>query len=271
MNNKIVAVCCVVKNSNLGVERRLIELGRRILECTGSFPANYFVVESDSDRRIEFSSLRKMTNLSYHYLGELQAQLPDRIPRLAACRNVYMDSLREHDLEPDFLVVVDPDAGNYSSLNFATAFEELEDFDAVFANWRPLYYDILALRSDSWVTSDYRSDPSDSKFHTSRIVSWLRAVNAVRRIDPRQAAIPVKSAFGGLAVYKYDSVKSSRYIPKRLAYGWECEHVSFNASIDKLAVLPNFMISGVNRHILWFVLAKPIAELVRRLGRQRIF
>jgi hypothetical protein len=62
---------------------------------------NFLVIESDSkDNTIKILNniKNKKNNISYVSLGKIDSILPNRIQRLAFCRNVYVKEIRENKL-----------------------------------------------------------------------------------------------------------------------------------------------------------------------------
>jgi hypothetical protein len=181
----------------------------------------------------------------------LAASHPDRIDRIAAARNFYLDELRRQGASYDLLVVLDLDGPNdrlmpehiVSGLAKAPA-----DWVGIFANQGTAYYDLYALRHPSWVRGDVWLDVANAS-------AWVRAPifraadqlvggrigrrvwrGMVRkhvhdlqyRIAPTHPPIGVQSAFGGLGIYRYDAALSAQYDGRTKSGEQICEHVTFN-------------------------------------------
>lgn len=259
---KSSAIVCSVRNPNKKTEMRLLDLASRIGYATGSLPSTIIIIESDSRRKYNFSLLNSVSTVIHLDLGPLSERYPSKIERIAICRNKYMDLLDNLQNHPEVIVVVDPDAGNFRSLDMSSAFRAVKLWDGVFANWRPIYYDILALRSPGWSENDYRNTgkSKSNDFLGLKLLQWRIAISRMRRIDRNSPPVKVSSAFGGLAIYQYDKVRSLRYEPTKFDGITECEHVSFNMNLasrgGKLAILPSLCLRGLNKHIAAYYLSR---------------
>jgi hypothetical protein len=199
--------------------------------------AAFVFVENDSTdntRDILQNWLGQHANSLLVCLDGLLVQETRRTVRLAIARNAYMEALRPHLDEFDHMVVLDFDNVNCNVISEESLEEAIEFLDssrqnaAVFAN-QLRYYDIWALRHDVWCPEDcwskIMSRPAYLPLHraveryvTSRQIS----------IHPSTPPVAVRSAFGGLAIYKSDFVRTARYVGV-LSDGSEiCEHVAFN-------------------------------------------
>ena len=203
------------------------EIGREIQKISSAFSeaktVNFLIIESDSDDKtlIILENLSKNDNFEFISLGNIRNQYPKRTERIAICRNRYLEELRTSKKynDTDYVVVADLDGVN--SEITATAVESCwkldEDWDACFANQCAPYYDIWALRHDIWNPLDcfeqeafFKTYKADDFFN--RYTSILSKMICI----PKDAApIRVKSAFGGLAIYKkrISSTNSQAYSP----------------------------------------------------------
>jgi hypothetical protein len=168
-------------------------------------------------------------------LDGLAAQETKRTARLAIARNTYMEALQSHHLGHfDHLVVLDFDNVNanvISQKSLVAAIRFLESSRqnaAVFAN-QLTYYDIWALRDDIWCPGDCWAEVESRPAYVPRHRAVERYFTSRQRnISPNTPPVPVRSAFGGLGIYKLDFVRAARYVGL-LPDGTEvCEHVAFN-------------------------------------------
>ena len=218
-----------------------------------------FLVESDSkdDTVLLLSELaEKDENLRFVSLGNLADSVPSRTDRLAKCRNRYLQELDDysgydhvkHLCVADFDGVVQHlDSGDMRRLLSGVG------WDALFANHHEYYYDIFALRHKEWCPNDYRVDVARLE---SQGFSHLSALD--RALHRRMKSIPadsewisVDSAFGGLALYRREAIRNSRYAGSYAGVDI-CEHVPFNESIKstggKLFICPSLIIGGNTEH-----------------------
>src|SRR5215471_6556117 len=185
--------------------------------------AAFIFVENDSTdntREILQKWLSGRANSLLICLDGLIIREQRRSARLAIARNIYMDALHQHQfVEFDHLVVLDFDGPNAdfiperSLLAAITFLNSAPRNAAVFANQVPHYYDIWALRHDAWC-------PEDCWVQVENRPIYLPRHRAIERyVTTRQLNIPidtppvlVRSAFGGLGIYKLDFVRTARYV-----------------------------------------------------------
>ena len=135
------------------------------------------------------------------------------------------------------LVVLDFDIVNttpISDKSFVEAMRYLDSCDqnaGVFANQLP-YYDIWALRHDAWCPSDWRSEVENRPAYLPRHRAIERYFQQRQiEIDSNAQPVPVRSAFGGLAIYKMKFARSARYVGALPDGSEVCEHVAFNRDV----------------------------------------
>ncbi len=194
-------------------------------------------------------------------LGVLAGRLPKRTDRIAFARNACLDEIRRSETAAhDHLVVADLDdvmAAPVPADGFLGAARWLEGGSAraaAFANAAPRYYDIWALRHDVWCAGDcwhaiWFRDPGES-FEAAKI----------REAFARQIAIPawlppigVRSAFGGLGLYKMSHALAARYRGLDEQGREVSEHVAFNGDIARaggaLCIFPPLQVRAPRQHL----------------------
>jgi hypothetical protein len=224
---------------------------------------SYFLVESDSTDGTKLM-LEQLSNknprFNYKSLGNLAPEIPDRIRRIAYCRNRYISYLQDQlamGKKIDYLLVADFDGVNARVSHRAAGQKLLSNDTIVSANQKGFYYDILALRAPSWVEEDYRISMTKDRTGRDPLTSFLRFVSLKqRRISKNEPPIKVLSAFGGLAIYPVPLLDGCRYEPTELAPDiWECEHVGFNAQAlsngGQMVLLPSLWNRGSLLHTLF--------------------
>jgi hypothetical protein len=205
-------------------------------------------------------------------LDGLAASFPIRTIRLACVRNRYLSLIRSEFRAYDYLFVIDCDDANAEQIDLHAvrrAIEFLADQPngaGVFANSIGIYYDLWALRHPVRCPGDVWEEVCDYALaHRVTDNEAYRRTLSTRIFslptDPMSAPLEVDSAFGGLGIYKIQSVlnnkrsylghKSKRVRAPALELdggaarevGWQCcEHVAFNSGFresgEKLFVLP---------------------------------
>ena len=219
----------------------------------------YYVVESDSsDNTLEIFHLIKLKSPNFDFvsLGNLSDQLPNRVDRIVHCRNAYLDYFFEHRDKFDYLIVADLDGVNegLSASAMSSVWSEGVEWDGVFANQSSLYYDVWALRHDAWCPSDcwqnYRF-LRELGLSEERAL-WDAVYSKMIHVPKDYSWIPVRSAFGGLGIYKASSFPQVYYSCYD-EHGVEvCEHVNLHCSSEfkdrKLFINPALINGGLNGH-----------------------
>ena len=200
---------------------------------------SFFLVESDSTDG-SLGALKELAisipNFEFLSLGNIRQSIPDRIERIAHCRNAYLDYVRTTSEKFDYVVVADLDGVNnlLTKEKVATCWQ-VEGWSACTANQTGPYYDIYALRAPGWSEIDcWNEARSLYASGMNPIKSWVKAIREKQRIIPESEDwIEVTSAFGGLAIYKTEAFLEGNY---QTFSGDELnvsEHVPFNLKLTK--------------------------------------
>jgi Cryptococcal mannosyltransferase 1 len=257
--------------------------------------AAFVFVENDSrdnTREILHRWLSERPSSFLVCLDGLAAQEKRRTARLAIARNAYMDAVHHHHMAKfDHLLVLDFDIVNTNVISEESLAETIRFLDsssqnaAVFANQLP-YYDIWALRHDVWCPEDCWAKIANRPAYLPRHRAIERYFTSRQvRISPDSPPVAVRSAFGGLGLYKLDFVRAARYVGL-LPDGSEiCEHVAFNEAAVRLGgmlyIYPRLLNRTPPEHIhprfsgLWRLAADldprsyPLVRLYRRLLGQK--
>jgi hypothetical protein len=242
---------------------------------------SYFIVESDStDRTLKTLESTKAVEQDFHFisLGNLVGSVPDRIQRIAICRNSYLehlDQLAKSGANPDYVVIADFDGVNNRISNIHSSTTLFSQSKVVCANQFGAYYDILALRKTGWVEEDYRlAVRRDISRGAGNIEAYIKNVSAnQRKIHRTSPTIQVESAFGGLAIYPATALAGVRYTPALIGTNlYECEHVSLNSEVRNrgydIEIQPGLQNIGAIAHtILTFRLAKVLVLTLSALKK----
>ena len=153
-----------------------------------------------------------------------QGDLSKRTQRLAYGRNKILkeiETLKNIGITYDFIVNMDLDDVN-QNINFNeiyNIFKKTESWDVLTANQK-IYYDYWALRTNDRDINIFGSDTVDLPFSLEKYFQ--------KTGDKYQEVL---SAFGGLAIYKYNIIKDCYYDSDN---GLDCEHVIFHKKIRNL-------------------------------------
>ena len=197
----------------------------------------FLVIESDSidnTKQVLENTKNKKNNFNYKSLGKVESAMPNRIERLAFCRNTYVREIRENELYKniDFIAVVDFDIRN-NRLNLGGLKKLINEnnWSAIFANQTGVYYDIYALRKKGWVENDCFEDYKKFSLDMNpQAAKELAIWSKMKKIKKNLPLIPVNSAFGGLGIYRKNVFINFDYSFSREQLH-ESEHVSLHRKI----------------------------------------
>jgi len=168
-----------------------------------------------------------------------------RIQKMTDYRNLYMDYIRNNNLQADYICIVDLDVANIDVDGVLSTFKLPQKWDVVAANgWsrncilRKKYHDTYALIEDGLV---------NKKQTRKEILQNRKRWNFIEKGRP---AIRVASAYGGLCIYQFDAIKNLRYgIMENNFENVEVlsEHVSLHEQMikngfDKIYINPNMIV-----------------------------
>lgn len=206
---------------------------RAIAESIGALFADYRVVIFENNSRdgtraalerwrSEQPRLVLLEGDSDHALASLYAFGPrsaNRMQRMAAYRNRYLDWAAQHAADWDLMLVMDLDLEGAIALD-GLCHSLAHEWDACAANGRnpmPGTLGLLTHAYDGFFLPADDVSSSDSRW--SVFSNWLRMNNLMNQSDE---LLPVRSAFNGAALYKLPSLLSSRYAGER------CEHTALH-------------------------------------------
>lgn len=246
----------LVRNSNKTLKRQ-VEIISNAFSAAKS--TNWLVIESDSndDTLQELDELNEKFNFDYITLGKLREKYPKRTERLAKCRNRYLKEIRKNPKYKsiDYIVIVDLDGINIKLKKEAidACWKTEVEWDACFANQTKYYYDIWALRHDEWCPGDCFAQErflrtfNYDDFFNRYSSTYSKMITIPKSADP----IRVKSAFGGLGIYKKEILEVGNYRGINLDGYQICEHVYLHCKFlkeKKLFIIPSLINGGLNEH-----------------------
>lgn len=232
-----IVVCSIVRNAERGL-RRNIPVIREL--CTRFRDYRVVVFENDSrdgtvgrlqawaadDPKVTVfcSTLGIRTIPSQEEVTCNPFFSRSRIVKMAGFRNQYLAYIEKQGWNPDLLMVVDLDVDRLDLSYILTSFGDTPEWDAVTAygyslsprlTWR--YHDTYAL-----VEEGMEDVPQTEE-------SIKSASYRFGKMRPTDSWVPVFSAFGGLAIYRYECIRGLRYqcldnADPRVAV--RCEHFS---------------------------------------------
>lgn len=259
MSSSRVLVTGLARDCANHLAQEIFRIEEHVLKIFNS--VEFFIVESDSIDNTgevlrQISS--KKRNVKFLTLGVLADKIPERIVRLRFCRNQYVDFVRQTvgNDRPDFVIVVDFDIKN-RALNLSPLAELISEhwWDGLFANQKGPYYDIYALRKEGWVEDDCFKRYRELARQIPLKKAKKKAIwSQMRRIPRDKEIIKVKSAFGGLGVYRSRVFENFDYEPQIGTKTGESEHVSLHKKIvnsgGELYIVPSMTNFSYSPHNL---------------------
>ena len=240
-----------------------------VLENLGRFAATYDVVSflfvvsdsKDDTRAILGRWLSDGRRGRIIDLGALEERLTKRTERIAFARNTGLDEIsRSADAGHDHLVVADLDdvlawPVDADAFAGATAWLDADPARAgVMANAAPRYYDVWALRHERWCPDDcwhpIWGRPPDETFEAAKFREvFMRQIE----VPPWLSPIAVRSAFGGLGIYRLPAAVAARYHGVDAEGRETSEHVAFNTAIGRaggrLHIFPALRVHAPRQHL----------------------
>lgn len=224
MNSRLdrtIIICSIVRNAERGLKRNIPEIKRLCQMFRGykvfvyendstdktkqllqgwhdSDPANVFVSLNDMSAQPTIPSVSDVPGINPFYSQK-------RIDKMAMLRNAYMQFVDDMGWSADYFVVVDLDVARISADNIMSSFVR-EDWDAVTAfgystspKLKRRYHDTYALTE----LGDEENPQTEEKI--------IKNSKKYANLNNDNPWVRVFSAFGGLAIYRFESIKGVRY------------------------------------------------------------
>ena len=195
-------------------------------------------------------------------LDGLSDQVPERVDRITAARNALLSQIFvDEDVLPLtlFLDMDGPNVGLDPDAVLTAAIRQSPQWDAVFANSSPAYYDLYALRCKGWCDEDVWQIIHSARKPMFGRRKWRH--NLVKSmIHDRQYHIPkdcplisVDSAFGGAGLYKSQALRGLSYTCRDEDGRLVCEHVLLHKEMRargaKLFIDPGLTVHAPKEHL----------------------
>ena len=225
-----------------------------------------FILESDSSDKTR-EILKKYTNTSnffVYFKNNLEESIPNRVERIAYCRNYLLNKINEEEVNFDFYIPVDLDLDLFSDTSREKFISLIEDLgndpnnQAYFPYSTPFYYDVAALRSHNWVKNDIWIKYYKMTKYIPMGKVFFRIFILYRRQKPlpkNLRPIDVKSAFGGIGIYKLYNLSLDNLSYGVLDEAQTADHIMFNKNIEKMVIIPDWNLSAPKEHIEYKLLS----------------
>ena len=261
-----IAICGLVRNAEEALTKTLVSvssIAELAHECVAVIATNDNQDSTDVILSAWQASNDRNTVLRFDGLA---AHLPNKIERIAMLRNACLAHVHAQTINPEFVLILDLDGPNINVTAesiFASMLSLDFIWDGIFFNQPDAYYDIYALRHRTWCPQDCWQEVTRATgglFGRGLFGRYLRRKAIEKFVYDRQVRIPgnyrpisVESAFGGFAIYRYESIRETWYSPRNKQGAIECEHVSFNLSISanggQLFILPSLINDAPQEHL----------------------
>lgn len=223
------------------------------------------IIDSDSiDGTKEYCRELRNDNLinEFFEIDNLEEIYESRVERLSICRNEGLKYLKsQHSNDELIYIPMDMDISLFEYLDFEIL-ENLilslkNNIDGLFPYSSPYYYDIFALRAENWVTENnvYLADLKKQKY---KILSFFLNYKYIFKFQKKlnyfnTTLIRVRSAFGGMGIYKIssDNLRNLNYKVESNNKDSVSEHIFFNKFFKNLYVSQNWIIPAPKNYIIY--------------------
>ena len=219
-----------------------------------------FILEGDSidDSKVILEKYKKYSEINLVTENNLEVKLPNRVERIAYCRNLLLKEIKDKKTSYDFYIPLDLDVELFSQistddfLKILARVKKDDDIDALFPFSVPFYYDLAALRSVGWMEEDIwiRFNKMAKKLKIGKIFLRIFLIFNKQIKQPRsRKLIQVESAFGGIGLYKLKEGISDLYKYGLTDKAVSADHIVFNSYFNKKYIDPKWTVRAPLEHI----------------------
>jgi len=219
MKSSSVSICSIVRDCGRNLEQNL----PRVEKLRSLFNKSEVVIfendSKDNTKKILINWQNRSDDIYIYMETYSEETIPSkelnqgnkyfsisRIEKMAKYRNKYMDFLNSHNINRDFVIVIDLDIANFSIDGIVHSFGIHEQWDCITANGRSISSKFKMQYHDSYALIEFGKinevQTENSIFSNRSRFDFLK---------PGLPLIPVDSAYGGLAIYKWNSIAGIAY------------------------------------------------------------
>lgn len=242
MSKSSLAICSIVRNADKLLEKNIPHIEKLRTKFKKSTVIVFENDSNDNTKSILKNWSGNFDNVIVQCENFNQNTIPkkdlngvnkffskERISKMVKYRNQYLEKLRNLNFNYDYVIVIDIDIENFSLNGIAHSFGLANQWDVVTANGysyssslQRRYHDTYALVE---IGNEFEAQTEQIIFNNQKKWSFLRSGIPM---------IPVYSAYGGLAIYRYHLLKNIKYevvenLDKRVAI--RCEHFALHQQI----------------------------------------
>jgi glycosyltransferase involved in cell wall biosynthesis len=254
LSDKTLAVAALARNCAVALQRSIPKIER-----LRSYFASSIVVVVENDSTDNTRSLLDSWELNAGNVVILDGKQPDmsarnpekntanlynpsggfqRIERMVALRNTYMDYLARLNMQIDYLMVTDIDIDDFSEISIINAIQNVPyDWTALFANGVK-YFNFFGRKIKTRYYDEYAIVPYSSDVNSRIEMSFDELKTNREKLEmmlKTKDFVKCFSAFGGIGIYQYQYMKNLRYFTesntKNRYFAAVCEHISVNLSL----------------------------------------
>lgn len=280
--NSTIIICSIVRNAESGLKRNIPQI--RAL-CRLFKDYRVFVYENDSkDKSKKILEEWQLSDPTHVFVSlnmtHAASTIPSaseagkvnpyysrkRIKKMANLRNTYMEFVDKEGWTADYMMVVDLDVAWIRVDNILSSFER-DDWDAVTAYGHSLSPKLRRRCHDSYALTELGDENNPQTEYKTKMLSEKYA-----KIYLDNKWIRVFSAFGGLAIYRFECVKGLRYEALEnndIRVEVKCEHFSIykqmaDSGYDKVYINPRMELKYQNLtvSIVWNSLIGMLRNLI---------
>jgi len=284
--DKTVLFCGIVRDCEKNLSRNI-----PVIEKIAAYFKSYQVIifeNNSKDRTKQILTTWGKTNSNVHVfindfdeskyknipipVGYNPAFSKRRIQKMTDYRNMYLEYIEENKLQADYIIIVDMDVRNIDIKGVLSSFGTEQQWDVIAANSHSLSPKFKRRQHDAYALIEDGKEfiPQTETMINENRVSWAF-------LQKNMPFIRVASAYGGLAIYRFQAIKNLRYkILNNLAGGIEvrCEHFSLYQQMkekgyNKIYINPNMDIL-YQKTTLSFILKK-ICEVLKKRTINKYF
>ena len=278
LNKYTLVVCSIVRNAERGLVKNI-----PIIEEVCKHFKNYKIVVYENDSTDNTKSILKewsLKNPNHVYAllkdGDKSDTIPKakevkgnpffsykRIGKMAYLRNQYMNYIEEQKWQSDYLMVVDLDVAQLNSEGIFTSFLSNTEWDAVTAFGYSISPQFRIRYHDTYALTEYGNENAPQT--ESKIKEMAKKYG---KLFKTHKWIRVYSAFGGLAIYKFEAIKGLRYqVIDNADHRVEvkCEHFSIYQQMEQKGynrVYINPEMSLKYQALTWKIIWKAIQRMI---------
>jgi len=219
MKNSSVSICSIVRDCQKNLENNIHNIERLRLLFKNS---EVIIFENDSkDNTLKVLENYQKKSKGVHVLTE-NYDVPSipkqtigdwnpyfsvaRIEKMTLYRNKYLHFINSQGIKRDYVIVIDLDISNFDINGIIHSFGTLIDWDCISANGVSLSSNLKNQYHDSYALIEYgklNDQQTEQSIKDNRIY-----FSSLKRGMP---LVLVDSAYGGMAIYKWRSIKDIYY------------------------------------------------------------